>query len=187
MPSTRTKTPPTMRCMDASSSCAGAMTRDRPRHFAITIITKGRRKKRCVSLDLGAPHDDGTGTAKEDDERSVKSPARTFEGQERCAFRSHRRSCHLRPVNGYGVRHPSGRGCGHSFSTIRLDVPDPCQVGSTSPPLLCPSCRPSWRSPLLAAPGLPRPSPATRAAWEARGLPAAGGPKGAGEKATAVA
>src|SRR5262245_10595151 len=62
MPSTRTRTPPTMRCMDASSSCAGAMTRDRSRHFAITIITKGRCKKRCVSLDRGAPHGDGTGT-----------------------------------------------------------------------------------------------------------------------------
>src|SRR5262245_31995242 len=29
MPCTRTKTPPTMRCMDTSSGCAGAMTRAR--------------------------------------------------------------------------------------------------------------------------------------------------------------
>src|SRR5262245_62485174 len=32
MPSTRTRTPPTMRCMDASSGCAGAMTRARAVH-----------------------------------------------------------------------------------------------------------------------------------------------------------
>jgi hypothetical protein len=50
----------------------------------------------------------------------------------------------------------------------------------TAPTFPRPACRRCW--PAL---GLPRPSPATRAAWEARGPSAATGPKGAKGKATA--
>ena len=40
---------------------------DRPRHFAIPIITKGRSKKRFFGLDIGAQHGDVTGTIDDDE------------------------------------------------------------------------------------------------------------------------